>query len=293
MRRLLAVILFCAGMFCLTQSNAQFNGCPPGFCNGSPSSTGGPGFSSPRTSSATYTAQGVHFNGSTELWNPSGLTVPLTGSVDGKKGTLSMWVREGVDGTTDGIMAASSSGSSSALQIVRISGSNYWREISQNAAGSNILFCGTATSSLAVATGWTHFVMSWDLSVPVTQTYVNGVVDTCANGLVDTNDTISYNTNQKGMVVGSLQGANFLTGDLADVYFDQANRLDLSVSANLQKFINGGNAVDLGTNCATPTGSQPIICMRGPVATWNNNVGSGGSFTIHAGSLSAASSNPP
>jgi hypothetical protein len=47
MRRLLAVILVCAGMFCISQSDAQFNGCPPGFCNGSPSSSGGPGFSSP------------------------------------------------------------------------------------------------------------------------------------------------------------------------------------------------------------------------------------------------------
>jgi hypothetical protein len=127
----------------------------------------------------------------------------------------------------------------------------------------------------------------------VVQVYINGVSDGCATFLLDTNDTISYNTGQKGFVIGSLQGSNFFTGDIADFYFDQANRLDLSVSANLQKFINGGNAVDLGTNCATPTGSQPIICLRGPVATWNNNVGSGGIFTIHAGSLSAASSNPP
>jgi hypothetical protein len=134
--------------------------------------------------------------------------------------------------------------------------------------------------------------MSWDLSVLIFQMYINGVVD-AGSSIALTNDTLAYNTNNKGDTVGSEVGGNFWSGDLADVYFDQAHRLDLSVSANLQKFISGGNAVDLGTNCATPTGSQLIICMRGPVVTWNNNVGSGGAFAIHAGSLSAASSNPP
>jgi hypothetical protein len=202
-----------------------------------------------------------------------------------------MWVREGQDGTTDGVGTTFDT-SGEACQIVRVA-SNYWRLTCQTAAATTIVQCGT-TATLNVAAGWTHFVASWDLSVPVLQVYVNGSSDTCSNlGPTATNATIPYNTGQDGWCIGSLCGGNLLTGDLADVYFDQANRLDLSVSANLQKFINGGNAVDLGTNCATPTGSQPIICLRGPVATWNNNVGSGGSFTIHAGSLSAASSNPP
>jgi hypothetical protein len=275
MRRLLAVILVCAGMFCVAQSNAFFQSRDSNY--------------NIAITSATYTAQGVHFNGSTELWNPSGLNAPMTGATDGKKGTLSMWVREGQDGTTDGILAAFNV---NACQVTRISG-GYWRVLCDNSASTTILICGT-TAALNVAAGWTHIAASWDLSVPVLQVYVNGSSDACGNaGPTTTNDTIAYHTNNDGDVVGSLTGANYLTGDLADVYFDQANRLDLSVSINLQKFINGGNAVDLGTNCATPTGSQPIICLRGPVATWNNNVGSGGSFTIHAGSLSAASSNPP
>jgi hypothetical protein len=29
----LSAVLFCCGFFCLAQSRAQFNGCPPGFCN--------------------------------------------------------------------------------------------------------------------------------------------------------------------------------------------------------------------------------------------------------------------
>jgi hypothetical protein len=114
------------------------------------------------------------------------------------------------------------------LAAVRIASSNFWRQISQNAAGSNILVCSAAASTLTVAGGWTHFVMSWDLSVPVVQLYINGVSDGCAKALTDTNDIISYSTNQKGVVVGSLQGSNFLTGDLADVFFDEVNRVDLS-----------------------------------------------------------------
>jgi hypothetical protein len=98
MRRLLAVLLFCAGIFCLAQSRAQV-------------SMTGAGLGAPTVSG--YTAQGVHFNGSTELWNPSGLTAPLAVSTDGKKGTLSMWIREDQDGTTDGLIAAISSGTSS------------------------------------------------------------------------------------------------------------------------------------------------------------------------------------
>ena len=294
MRRLIAVILFCAGIFCVAQSSAQFNGCPAGFCTTAQLSMTGAGFSGGGGGGGSYTAQGVHFNGSTELWAPSGLSGGMTGAADSTKGTFSGWFKEGQDGTTDGLQASFSTSGGSACQIVRISSGNYWRLICQTSAAANVMVCGT-TAALNVAAGWTHIVASWDTTIPVLQVYVNGVSDACGNaGPTATAGTIDYGpANTGGQAVGSLVSANYYTGDMADVYFDQAHRIDLSVSANLQKFISGGNAVDLGTNCATPTGSQPIICLRGPVGTWNNNVGSGGAFTIHAGSLSAASSNPP
>jgi hypothetical protein len=277
MRRLLAVILFCAGIFCLAQSHAQVSMTGAGL--GAPASGGGGG----------YTAQGVHFNGSTELWNPSALNAPLTGSVNSKVGIVSFWLNTaaGTDGTDMGIQFVYPGYS---CFFTRTSG-NLLNFDCQNASGSNILL-QRSVATVTTSSGWTSVVASWDLSVPVFQLYINDSVASTTNlGL--TNDTIAYASPNDGAAIGSEVSTNYLTGDLADFYFDQAHRLDLSVSANLQKFINGGNAVDLGTNCSNPTGSQPIICLRGPVATWNNNVGSGGSFAIHAGSLSAASSNPP
>lgn len=278
MGRLIAVILFCLGIFCLAQSHAQVS--MTGAGRGAPTS-------------GAYTAQGVHFNGSTELWSPSALSGGMTGAADGTKGTFSAWFKEGQDGTTDGLQAAFNVSGGQACQIIRIT-ANYFRLVCQTAASANVVICGT-TALLNVAAGWTHVVASWDTAIPVLQVYVNGSVDTCSNaGPTISAGTLDYGpTNTGGQVVGSLTGANFYTGDMADVFFDQAHRVDLSVTANLQKFINAGNAVNLGATCATPTGSQPIICLTGAVATWPNNAGSGGAFAIHAGSLSAAATNPP
>lgn len=236
-----------------------------------------------------YTAQGVHFNGSTTLFNPSALNAPLTGAADSKVGTMSVWINMGTstDGTTMGMFSAHIVNSPAFVRL----NSNILQFVEQDSTSTNNLV-QRSVATITVSSGWTHIAASWNLATPVFQLYINGSVASVTNlGL--TNSLIAYSTNNKGVQIGSSDSGENYTGDLADLFVDEANFLDLSVSANLQKFINGGNAVDFGTNCATPTGSQPIICLRGAVGTWPNNVGSGGAFTVHTGSLTAAATNPP
>ena len=281
--RLLTAALFLLGIICLWQhADAQL------MATGVGEGGAGGGASGP------FVPYGVNFNGSTELWQPSSLSGGLSSQVDSKKGTFAVWLREGQDNTTDGIYTGFPN---AVCQITRIasgfSSVNFFRVLCQNSSASNILVCAAATNTLTVAGGWTNFVASWDLSVPTVQLYINGVSDGCATNLTTVNDTIAYATGNGGGALGSLASANFYTGDMAEFFFDQAHFTDLTVSANLQKFINAGSAVDYGPNCATPTGVQPIVCFHGPVAIWHNNSGFGSGFPFHSGSLSAASSNPP
>jgi hypothetical protein len=52
-------------------------------------------------------------------------------------------------------------------------------------------------------------------------------------------------------------------------------------STVLTKFINAnGLPVDMGATGALPLGLQPILCMS---RNWPNNDGSGGNFTVSAG----------
>jgi hypothetical protein len=139
-----------------------------------------------------------------------------------------------------------------------------------------------------VADGWKHFAAWWNNATGAAQVYVNGALEASTT---PTNSTIAYSA---GVTKWSLPDSG-LPGNfsIADLWFDSATAFDLSVSANLQKFINGGNAVDLGTTCQLPTCSSPIVCMKGAAASWLSNVGTGGGFTLNAGTLTNSSSNPP
>jgi hypothetical protein len=76
------------------------------------------------------------------------------------------------------------------------------------------------------------------------------------------------------------------------LYVNYATHLDLSVEANRRKFISAaGKPVSLGANGSTPTGSQPIIYLANPTATWQDNLGAGGNFTEN-GALADAATNP-
>jgi hypothetical protein len=68
-------------------------------------------------------------------------------------------------------------------------------------------------------------------------------------------------------------------GLIGQFYFAQ-EFLDLDVASNLEKvFVESGIPVNMGSNGSAVTGTQPLIYLNNPLATWQENLGSGGNFT--------------
>jgi len=233
-----------------------------------------------------YTAQGVRFNGST------GLTVSaLTGMADGQKGILSFWFKfVGGDGQFQLVMETRDQNS---IVLYR-DNAGHWSFTLANTVASNALsYTGTSTWTTAM-TGWAHMVTSWDLGgAGAANLYVNDAAMTAPtfSGGV----TINYLPTDTNFDFGARTGSVIpLQCDIADFYFNTAEFVDLTVTANRRKFITAGLApVDLGATGSIPTGTAPIIFFHGPVASWHTNDGTGGGFSIATGSLSASATNPP
>jgi hypothetical protein len=89
------------------------------------------------------------------------------------------------------------------------------------------------------------------------------------------------------------------SAQVADLWFGQTpGFIDLRAQANRLKFVNvAGGAQYLGTDGSIPFGTAPPVFLTAeqgqPAATFANNGGSGGVFTVSGGALSLASSNPP
>lgn len=242
-----------------------------------------PAFVMPAASGG-YTAQGITFNGSSYLTRGSSI------GADGKKGIISVWFKmQGSDATNGMIIETLDP----FFQIIRLN-TNKIRITGQNAATTNILQLFSNTS-FTVGMGWAHLLASWDLNTPAGWLYITDADDLASSPTL-TNDTINYSTNPvvNWGVGARADGTILITADIADLYMNIAESLDLSVEANRRKFISATNApVDLGADGSTPTGTAPAIFFHGTLASWQTNDGSGGGFSVTAGSLSAASSNPP
>jgi hypothetical protein len=160
-------------------------------------------------------------------------------------------------------------------------------QIILRAAGST-----TAVSWLSSATylgGATtyNWTCSWDGDTGRFQNYINGVAQTVgAIAAVD----IAYNQNTGHGILCSKGNttvpANPVKGTVSMLYFNCTESLDLSVSANLQKFYNAG-AVNLGPNGALPTGTQPAI-LFGTTMTAADWIAGNGLGTITGWTTSGA-----
>src|SRR3990167_6742542 len=215
----------------------------------------------------------------------------LTGSSDGKSGTMSVWIRiDGGDGTLRQVFENGTVNPSDiALQL---STGNIILIQGRNAAQTIILTLPTSNAYLAGAT-WLHILASWDLTAGVGHMYVNDVSDVGSTTL--TNDTIDY-TEAQYTIGGSQDGGLLFNGCIAELWFAQNTYLDLSNVYNRRKFISAsGKPVHLGTTGALPTGTAPIVYHHlddgEAVANFATNRGTGGGFPI-TGALVAADSSP-
>ena len=98
------------------------------------------------------------------------------------------------------------------------------------------------------------------------------------------NDTIHFGGSQ--VYIGYRSGSGFHDGRLGNVFFD-TKYIDLSVPANLAKFVTGtgidAKPVDLGANGELPFGTPPLIYLPMYGNNAGKNYGSGGDFAVQSG----------
>lgn len=228
--------------------------------------------------SGGYTANTVSYNGSSQ-----GLSkTSITGLADGKQGLLSFWIKiNGGDGTVFDLIQTATPH----FRLTR-NGANHFEITGSTSAGTTTLDIETSVTWTTSAT-WHHVIASWDLTGSGTRhLYVDDAEN--VNVFTFANNAINYTD---GTWLMPNTDANAC---IAEFYFT-TTWLDVSIASNRRLFDTGGSPlhpISLGSNGSTPTGSQPIVYMKDPAATAGNNSGSGGTFTINGGPLSACGSTP-
>tara|TARA_Y100000034_G_scaffold111530_1_gene144684 strand:- start:222 stop:1022 length:801 start_codon:yes stop_codon:yes gene_type:complete len=228
-----------------------------------------------------YSANATHFDGST---THIARGAELSGNVDTKVGVVSFWINH-------------TGGNGTARTVFQTSGGNF--KLALNASNfysitgyqSGLKLALTSTTAWTEAKGWHHVLLAWDLATPEAHMYVNGVDDEASSTEVDS--TVDY-TGGDFFFGASSNPHQWITADVADVYINLAEFVDISNATNRLKFrTSGGKPVDLGsTDCSTPTGNAPIICFTNEFSTFQNNLGSGGNFS-ETGTLGASTTGSP
>ena len=248
------------------------------------------GVQTPSIVAAGYVVDAADFDGTNDYMTRG---ADLTGNADGKVGLLSFWVRlDGGDGATLDVINNGTGLTQGGIRCSRNT-ANVFTVVGRNAAGTARLQLSSNTTTAADA-AWRHLLISWDMTDTAKRHfYLNDA--SVLSVVTYTDDTLDY-TKTDFAVGGGTGGAQKMNGCLAEVYFNPAVYMDLSVEANRRKFISAtGKPVSLGSDGSTPTGTAPILYQRvadgAAASTFATNLGSGGNFTI-TGSLDVASTSP-
>lgn len=237
---------------------------------------------------ASYTAQGVNFDGTNDYLTRG---AALTGAASGKKGIVSFWFKMRGGNNADRSFLEPNAITGAGYLYVRRDNANKIKVEGRGAFSTQLQMLSTSTYTSAMS-AWAHCIASWDLSATTGKIYVDGADVTAASPTLN-NANIEYASPTNWGVGGKPDGTFLMNADIAELYVNFTDYLDLSNSANVQKFRSAGGApVSLGSDGSTPTGNQPIIYLRNPTATWQDNLGSGGNFTVN-GALTDSATNPP
>lgn len=199
----------------------------------------------------------------------------LTGLSDCRSATASFWIKRN-DGFGVTTMIWDGGATNSYLSFLATN-RLYWEGV-------------TLQGSTAITDSeWHHFLISFDATTGDRHIYLNDVAETISGTMTNADKDFEQGDHFIGV-------ANNMTAqidsDIADLYIDFCNYIDLSVEANRRKFIDSnGNPVDLGSNGSLPTGSAPDIFLSGDPDSWHTNKGTGGGFTEN-GSLESTISPP-
>ena len=236
-------------------------------------------------SAVAYSTDAVHFDGSNDRLTRG---ADYTGNANSKLGIVSLWFNR-------------TAGYGSETRLITNVGGTF--SVAWQAANSSIWMSGEngplvmrmKTSTTFAASGWHHFLASWDLGNAEAHIYVDDVDDLVAGPHLS-NSTIDYTQSEHGVGASTNSSGKF-EGDLADVYINFAEYLDFSTTSNRRKFIDSSSKpVDLGSDGSTPTGTAPIVFLHlddgeTPANNFAINAGGGGGLSV-SGALSTAASSP-
>lgn len=235
---------------------------------------------------AQYRAQAVNFDGSNDyLTRGAG----LTGLTDSKAGTVSFWVNmNGGDGSEQVIFGVGPSGSADVYFGVFRFSTNKLLVFGYNTSGTLILAGVPSSTTTTAATGWTHFLCSFNLADSGQRSiYINDALD--QSWSTYSNQNIDHTSTQ--FAVGSRpNAANKLNADLADVFWWEGLYTDFSTAANRRLFIDGNGKPVTPVRAVSALGT-PDLALFAREPNWHTNQGGGGGLTEN-GALTDASSSP-
>lgn len=218
---------------------------------------------------ATYVTQAVVNNGTNASITRSAY---FDGAADCARGTCSLWLQMSATSsdTTQYVVAQFSTGN---CMLIRRETDSLMTIALENAAGTAVAN-GKTASAFTNANGWHHLHFVWDYSgtgsVIVT---VDGVIETMTwttnpNTVSATN--VGFFTNSTGGIglTNGAAGGSRVPGCITEFFLDQTYAIPAS------RFIDGsGKPKDISAL------GMPIAYFRGPITTFNNNLGTGGNFT--------------
>jgi hypothetical protein len=195
----------------------------------------------------------------------------LTGIKDGKTGTISFWYRPVATKADQWILTSSDD-----RFTIRHSLNTRFILSLRNSIGAYIFL---AESSVLTPGQLIHVFISWDLANFKGNLYINGVDERYALNFF--NKEIEYDVSNWQVGNRVLVPKPF-EGELGQLWFS-AEYVDPTI--DISKFYNNG-PVDSGKDGSATTGIIPLIYLNNSLATWHNNLGSGGHF-VKLGALTA------
>lgn len=198
----------------------------------------------------------------------------LTGASNTGAGTESFWLR--ADGTIQGELF----GTTNRIRTFFSAGYLY---INITGAGGGFLQFRSATTFSNSPT-WVHVLASWNTNMAAGSKVANLYINNISSVVVSSDSSsafldVPYAT-ESNWYFGN--GSMSFLGAISDLYL--SNRfIDISQASNRAKFIDQTTLrpVFLGKDGSLPDGQVPLIYLANPYSSVQNNLGTGGNFTVN------------